>query len=224
LAIQKKIHKQKESKMKRLFNTIISIENRAAQIIQASHPFKLNTRSLTCLIWLSVTFLFTACGKQDAFNPGSSTQYVKPGEASVDMESAIRNETLKELQQARDATAKYRDINNAIADGYADINVVMPNMGYHFQKVRFVDSVFNVRRPELLVYDKKKDGSFELVAVEYAVPLDQSVNAPKGFTGKQDVWDHNTEFGLWTLHAWVWKDNPDGVFNPTNPDVHVRGM
>jgi hypothetical protein len=24
---------------------------------------------------------------------------------------------------------------------------------------------------------------------------------------------------FWTLHAWVWKDNPDGVFNPTNNQV-----
>jgi len=136
----------------------------------------------------------------------------------------LTDETLKELQQARDATAQYLDINNAIADGYVDINVVMPNMGYHFQKPKLVDSVFNIRKPELLVYNKKKDGSFQLVAVEYAVPLDQSVNAPKGFTGRQDVWDHNTVFGLWTLHAWIWKDNPDGIFNPTNPDVHVRGM
>jgi hypothetical protein len=24
---------------------------------------------------------------------------------------------------------------------------------------------------------------------------------------------------FWTLHAWVWKDNPDGVFNPTNSQV-----
>jgi hypothetical protein len=24
---------------------------------------------------------------------------------------------------------------------------------------------------------------------------------------------------FWTLHAWVWKDNPDGLFNPTNSRV-----
>lgn len=24
---------------------------------------------------------------------------------------------------------------------------------------------------------------------------------------------------LWTLHAWVWLDNPEGVFHPTNPQV-----
>jgi hypothetical protein len=49
-----------------------------------------------------------------------------------------------------------------------------------------------------------------------------TATAPEGFTGSSDEWDHNTDFGLWLLHAWVWKNNPDGVFNPTNPRVQVR--
>ena len=24
---------------------------------------------------------------------------------------------------------------------------------------------------------------------------------------------------LWVLHAWLWKDNPTGMFSPTNPKV-----
>src|SRR5207249_8523436 len=111
--------------------------------------------------------------------------------------SGLSRKTLWELQQAHNATAKYRDINNAIADGYADINVVMQNMGYHYMKSAFTDSVFEIRKPEILVYNKNKDGSFHLVALEYAVPIDKSPNAPpKGFTGTHDVWDHNTTFGL----------------------------
>jgi len=74
------------------------------------------------------------------------------------------------------------------------------------------------------VYNKNEDGSFQLVAAEYAVPIDISPNKPpEGFTGTGDVWDRNTGFGLWLLHAWVWKNNPDGVFNPTNPLVHLIG-
>jgi hypothetical protein len=55
------------------------------------------------------------------------------------------------------------------------------------------------------------------VAVEYAVPLDLALTSPEGFSGEDDVWDRNTTFGLWTLHAWVWRHNPDGVFAPMNP-------
>ena len=132
-------------------------------------------------------------------------------------------QTMWELLQVRAATARYRDIQNAISDGYADISVVVPNMGYHYMKSALVDVTFEIRKPEILVYNKKENGKFQLVAVEYAVPIDLSPDkAPKGFTGSADVWDRNTGFGLWLLHAWVWYRNPDGVFNPTNPLVHLH--
>lgn len=127
-----------------------------------------------------------------------------------------------ELQQARSASSAYRDFDKAIADGYADINVIVPNMGYHYLKSTEVDETFDYRKPEILVYNKHSDGKMELVAVEYAVPLTLSANAPAGFTGNEDVWDRNTTFGLWLLHAWVWAYNPAGVFNPTNASVHVH--
>ena len=127
------------------------------------------------------------------------------------------------MQQAREATDKYRQISKAIADGYEDISVVLPNMGYHYMKSSLSDAKFEVSKPEILVYNKNHDGSFELVALEYAVPIDiSSDKAPEGFTGAADVWDSNAGFGLWLLHAWVWKNNSSGVFKPTNPGVHVH--
>ncbi len=128
-----------------------------------------------------------------------------------------------ELQEVRDASEKYRDIKNAIKDGYADISVVVPNMGHHYMKSDIVDAKFDMKKPEILVYNKNHNGKFDLVAVEYAIPIDLSPNkAPEGFSGTGDVWDRNTGFGLWLLHAWVWHYNPDGVFNPTNPLVHLH--
>ena len=98
-----------------------------------------------------------------------------------------------------------------------------PNMGHHYMKPALVDATFEIRKPEILVYNKNHEGNFELVAVEYAVPIDQSPTvAPAGFTGSNDVWDRNTGFGLWLLHAWVWSYNPNGVFNPTNALVHLH--
>ena len=123
-----------------------------------------------------------------------------------------------ELDRAKQATVKYANLNAALADGYTDINVVMPNMGRHFMKQSLVDEKFEVDKPEILVYSMAS-GTPTLVAVEYAIPLDKSASAPAGFTGNDDVWDHNTAFGLWLVHAWVHKDNPAGVFNPTNPSV-----
>jgi hypothetical protein len=125
----------------------------------------------------------------------------------------------EELQRARRATARYHDIRNAVADGYVDINVVIPNMGRHFLKGSLLDAKFEAERPELLVYSPHENGRLELVAVEYAVPLHLSAAAPDGFPGAADEWFADHGFGLWTLHAWTWKDNPDGVFSPTNARV-----
>jgi hypothetical protein len=131
--------------------------------------------------------------------------------------------TFLELLQARAATAKYRDFEKARADSFVDINVVVPNMGYHFMKSAIVDAKFEITKPEILVYNKRLDGSFELLAVEYAVPISVTPDvAPEGFTGSADVWERNTVFGLWLQHAWIWRFNPDGIFHDTNPLVLVR--
>jgi hypothetical protein len=128
-------------------------------------------------------------------------------------------EVQAQLLAAKAATAKYNDINRAIADGYVDINVVIPNMGHHYAKMSLMDDQFEVTKPEILVYEEMHNGKFRLVALEYAVPLNLSVNAPEGFIGDYDVWFENTGAGIWALHAWIWKDNPDGVFAAYNPNV-----
>jgi hypothetical protein len=122
-----------------------------------------------------------------------------------------------ELKRAKRATARYQDVRKAVADGYLDINVVRPNMGRHFLKQSLVDGTFEVERPEVLVYSPKPNGHLQLVAVEYAAPLSRTT--PEGFRGSADVWTPDPQFPLWTLHAWVWKGNPDGVFHMTNARV-----
>ena len=90
-------------------------------------------------------------------------------------------------------------------------------------KSKFVNATFDVSKPEILVYNKRLDGRFVLVAVEYAVPISVTPDkAPEGFTGSADVWERNTDFGLWLQHAWIWRFNPDGIFHDTNPLVHVH--
>ena len=209
--------------MKKLFNTVVNK-------IKMVAPFTLNSMPVFYLIALLSTFLFTGCKKSGVSEPASETQPLSNKAVNANPIFFNNNQdldwqTLWELQQARSASARYLDIRNAFKDGYEDIGLVMQNMGYHFMKFKLVDSVFDIRKPELLVYNKNEEGSFVLGAVEYAVPINpQSRDTPpEGFTGKADEWDFNTNnSGLWTLHAWVWKNNPDGVFNMTNPTVIVR--
>lgn len=136
-------------------------------------------------------------------------------------EEGLSRQTQRELARARRATARYHDISRAIADGYADINVFIPHMGFHYLKSTILDAQFDEERPELLVYAQDLcEGRMRLVAVEYAVPINLSPNGPpEGFSGNADEWHRNEQFGLWTLHAWIWFRNPQGVFTELNQRV-----
>ena len=206
------------------------------------HSAKRGALSILPVVLFIITLL-PGCSKQQPEVPTKDTviatesndlvsddQFMDAYQANAQSEgNALRKRngcsftTFLELLEARAATAKYRDFDRAIADSFVDINVVVPNMGYHFMKSAIVDAKFEIRKPEILVYNKKLNGKFELVAVEYAVPISLSPDkAPEGFTGSADVWERNTTFGLWLQHAWIWKFNPDGVFTDTNPRVHVH--
>jgi len=57
------------------------------------------------------------------------------------------------------------------------------------------------------------------VGVEYAVPVSCGA-APEGFTGDADEWENETGSPrLWTLNAWIWRHNPNGIFASVNPLV-----
>ncbi|MCW3090512.1 MAG: hypothetical protein JWP81_1581 [Ferruginibacter sp.] len=173
---------------------------------------------------LSILVLLSSCKKDASNMPGSKSEsHTKIKDGFLDANANLLPQTVKELKAARSATAKYRNIQNAISDGYSDINVVTEHMGFHYMKASLADDHFEVEKPEILVYNMKENGQIELVAVEYAVPIRlRPVTAPEGFTGDADVWTYSTVFNLWLLHAWVWEYNPDGVFNPTNPLVHLH--
>jgi hypothetical protein len=120
---------------------------------------------------------------------------------------------LDQLVLAKRAAGRYHDITQAIRDGYTDTGIVLPNMGRHFLKQELLDATFAPDEPELLVYSPD---STRLLALEYAQPLTD--RPPEGFRGSADTW---LPFGgvFWTLHAWVYDNNPDGVFHPTNSRV-----
>lgn len=126
-------------------------------------------------------------------------------------------ETILQLESVRQAASRFFNVQTAVDEGYVDIDVDIPHMGRHLLKPRFLDAHFEPTEPELLVYQENEDGTLRLAAVEYAVPVELSVNAPRGFVGNDDVWFNDPDFKLWTLHAWVYDFNPAGVFSPENP-------
>jgi hypothetical protein len=178
------------------------------------------TNSLIGFMILFIGVLFTSCKKEE-LKPAVTSDASVSGSNPLNKYSGLSDETVWELQQARAASARYLNIENAKKDGYIDISVDVEHMGHHYMKMTNVDLNFDYRKPEILVYNGS-EGNEQLVAVEYAVPIELTPSvAPEGFSGSTDVWDRNTGFGLYLLHAWVWAYNPNGVFNPTNPNVHL---
>jgi hypothetical protein len=216
--------------MKKLFNR--NVKYQAENLVNRPNmPFNLISQPFLYLVVFVGTFLFTACTKYNASESKAEEQVKSAGNSNNNSEfinpnAALSAQTISELFQVRAATANYMDTLSAKAAGYVNTGVLLPNMGLHFANFGFVgDGQFDLTKPEFLVYNKLPNGNFQLVAVEYGVPIDFANPAntnvpPAGFTGNADEWDFNTlGLGLWTLHAWVWKTNPDGVFKMMNPNV-----
>lgn len=125
------------------------------------------------------------------------------------------------LDEVRTATARYHSVTQAERAGYVEFldcfDSAAGGMGQHYVNVDALDGVVDPLAPESLVYEIV-DGRLKLVGVEYIVPggfVDPS-NPPELFG---EHFHENTALGVWVLHAWLWKANPDGVFADFNPNV-----
>lgn len=88
-------------------------------------------------------------------------------------------------------------------------------MGFHYIKSENVGTL-DAARPQLVLYEPQADGSQKLVGVEYIYP-GKPTDTPPVLFDQAFTW--NATFEVWALHAWVWKNNPNGLFASWNPDV-----
>ena len=149
-----------------------------------------------------------------------------------------------QLAAARAATAKYAtNLAKAKSAGYMIITKMMPNMGFHYLNPHI--SGFNIRKPQILVYEHTKPG-WQLGALEWVFtkmpknpPLPNatfgSFPAACHYADGTFIPDKNADtcakkapsgakFTFWhpdliTMHVWVWYPNPAGLFSGTNPLV-----
>ena len=83
-----------------------------------------------------------------------------------------------------------------------------------------LDGTLDATEPEALLYERRNDGTLKLTGVEYIVAGD----ARPSLYGQQFVPTNLKRYGLpqvtvWTLHAWIWKPNPAGMFEQWNVRV-----
>src|SRR6476661_3651349 len=144
--------------MKKLFNTTAISGGKGNYFAKTNRNLSGFTSSLFFLLTILTGLLFTGCQKEQAdtntIQKEEMTTKTMQSESNVLNDyNSISSQTGWELQQARAATAKYRNIDKAIKDGYADIAVVVPNMGFHYMKSTLIDDEFDFRKPEILVYN-----------------------------------------------------------------------
>lgn len=135
-------------------------------------------------------------------------------------------DALTDLAEVRQATARYHDVDLALADGYVPFSPCVAEPGLGTMGIHFVnfglagDLDVSATSPEILLYVPSDDG-FRLVGVEYfafdvgqPAPelLGRAMNGPMVHPG-DPIPSH------FDLHAWVWQGNPAGTFADFAPNL-----
>ena len=181
--------------------------------------------------WARAGLLATACG----FAAGCGDP---AGSAGPDAAEEMR----QTLASVRAATARFHDVQVALAAGYRPASPCEARpeggMGIHYANaallgltpgstpVNGTDAVVDPERPEVLLYAPLADGTRELVGVEYlvfAAAWDAANATPPTLAGEPFMlMSGPTAHGFaphYELHVWLWRNNPNGMFNPWNPAV-----
>jgi len=156
-----------------------------------------------------------------------------PGLMLAEDSGATTHQTpAKLVQDVREATQQFLDVNNAVRAGYLPAFgcVSGPDhgaMGIHYVNSTLVgDGQLYIKTPEALIYEPIGNKR-RLVGVEYIVDaatwLANNDNNPPALDGQdfQFVGAPN-RFNLdsfFELHVWAWRDNPQGAFVDWNNDV-----
>ena len=128
------------------------------------------------LLMFGAAFTITsACSPADPVTP--SVTGAKSAAGLAPSAERLGPDVSKAIASLRNATAKFHDVDAAMASGYANpagipcVSSPAGTMGVHVVKASLLDQAVIPNEPELLLYLPKANGGFKLVAVEYLVPV-----------------------------------------------------
>jgi hypothetical protein len=169
---------------------------------------------------------------------GGSVLATPAGGVSPTAAHAVHSVAKNELAQVRRANAQFRSLDAALEAGYelgyvngsgiriitgCIANPTAGAMGYHYFNKELVDDlVVDELKPEVLVYAPQPHGRLKLAAVEWVVP--GAGSNPPGVSEPPTVLGMEMHIlvpavGFYIKHAWLWKNNPSGMFADWNPKV-----
>jgi hypothetical protein len=183
---------------------------------------------------LALVALFTtvaiACDQTSSPTSASDAATAVSGNGRVARDGQAAD-VAAQLGRLRELIGPLHNVAAAQAAKYIDaipgcfIDAKLGGMGFHFAKGGAIDGNLNELEPEVLVYEPEKDGRLQLVAVEFIIPFELAPRngpPPTLFNGRPFTpFDAN---GVWGLHAWIFKDNPSGMFADWNPTVNCDAV
>jgi len=165
-------------------------------------------------IVVGIAALFAACADQTPLSPNRQAGNAAQLSAGPGTETGSIFATLRRV------TARYHDLDVAKNEGFVLLHECESRPGegpvgvVYVNFARLLDGDINPELPDALIYEPGPNG-LKLAGVEFAV-LNTGQPAPQ-FLGA--TFQREDEFGVYALHAWVWRNNPDGMFAQTNPKV-----
>lgn len=185
------------------------------------------TRSARCVVLLAAAAVLTGCDDrlvgpaaepQDALATSATSRGLPADRLGS---SADQQRTLATLRRV---TARYHDLDAAIADGFILLHEceVRPGEGavglLYVHLGRYVDGILDPAYPDGLLYAPTAHGKPQLAGVELALPAAMWTAAePPSFLGVP--LQPEEEFGAFGLHVWVWRHNPAGMFAQAHPTI-----
>jgi hypothetical protein len=148
-----------------------------------------------------------------------------------------------QIDALRKAMEKYKDYKVAVRDLYLStvgcvhysgekmaghMHYPKGTMGIHFVNLT-IRGAPDPMKPNILIYEPVGK-ELQLVAVEWLVPLTAKTRKRPSLFGKPfdgPMEGHEPlipkQYVHYDLHAWLFKDNPLGMFTPTNPNASCAG-
>lgn len=152
-----------------------------------------------------------------------------------------------EIDLARDTALRYPTAADAVEAGWMRVTPYVPGIAAHYMNFDLVDGTFDIKEPEMLLYDGNEDDA-RIVGLSYYINQDGTAEPTQGFTGAND--HYHRHIGLcvgaggvigdsttteeecaarggtkangskgWMSHAWVVPgcESPWGVFSAASP-------
>jgi hypothetical protein len=183
-------------------------------------------RSPTLAMLGTAALALVACTENAPLDPHVAS--AAQAELSTQMGRNTTVAQYKAITELRRATARYHDVDAALADGFIPVGECEVHEGESPGGIPYarmdylLDGAIDPARPDALLYEPGRHGRLTLVGVELAVPYPLwTEEEPPEFLGVS--FRREDDMGVFGLHIWVWRQNPDGMFAWGNPRVSCEG-